>query len=225
MQLRRTASLFALLLTSLTVRSAPPEVFSEPFRVKMVEGITAYQSKDYDTAQAKVEEADKIQPGTTAVANMTGAIAMEREQYDAAKAAFERALAVDPKFFPARFNLTEIPFQQKKYAESRTLLEALDVTEPSEKELIEYKVFLTYLLEGNTAEAQKRLEAIKFPSDTPAYYFAHAAWEFANDQRNEAQSWIQSAGRIFPPHKSVIYAETLEDLGWLQRKASEPAAE
>lgn len=198
---------------------------SPVYRQQMIEAINAYRSKDLKTAKAKIDEAEKIQPGTTAAANLSGAINMELEQYDAAKADFERALAVDPAFFPALFNLTEIPFQQKKYAESRSMLQGLKTDDSSNKELIQYKVYLTYLLEGNDAEAQKRLEAIKFPSDTPAYYFAHAAWEFAHDNRNEAQSWIQSSGRIFQPRQNAIFAETLEELGWLTRQAPAPAAE
>lgn len=223
MHLRPTVLALLVFLTPFAAEAAEPQVLSEAFGKKMVEAITAYRNKDYEKAKAKVDEAEKVQPGTTAAANMSGAIAMERQDFAAAKADFERALAIDPQFFPAQFNLTEIPFQQKKYAEARTLLQAIEITESTDTELIEYKVFLTYLLEGNTEEAEKRLEAIKFPSNTPAYYFAHAAWDFANERRNEAQSWIQSSGRIFQPHQNMIYAETLEDLGWLQRKPA-PAA-
>ncbi len=197
MHLRPTVLALLVFLTPFAAEAAEPQVLSEAFGKKMVEAITAYRNKDYEKAKAKVDEAEKVQPGTTAAANMSGAIAMERQDFAAAKADFERALAIDPQFFPAQFNLTEIPFQQKKYAEARTLLQAIEITESTDTELIEYKVFLTYLLEGNTEEAEKRLEAIKFPSNTPAYYFAHAAWDFANERRNEAQSWIQSSGRIF----------------------------
>ncbi len=220
MHLRQLVSSLVFLFTLFPLRGVEPEQLSPVFRQKMIEAINAYRAKDLKTAKARIDEAEKIQPGTTAAANMSGAIAMELEQYEAAKTDFERALAIDPTFFPAQFNLTEIPFQQKKYAEARTMLEALAPLDSDGKELVEYKVFLTYLLEGQNDVAAKRLEAIKFPSDTPAYYFAHAAWEFAHDNRNEAQSWVQSSSRIFKPHQNAIFAETLEELGWLTRKAS-----
>lgn len=208
------------LIVPLTISPAAakdPEVLTPAFRQRMIDAITAYRQKDFDTAKVKVEEAERVQPNTTAAANMQGAIAMELNDYDEARAAFERALEIDPDFFPAKFNLCEIPFQKKQYGEARELYKKLPTTDSSQSELVQYKIFMTYLLQKMEKEAQETLDAIKFPSDTPAYYFAHAAWNFAHENRKEAESWVQSATRIFPPHVNLIFAETLEELGWLKR--------
>lgn len=204
-------------LTSHPLQAAEPEQLTPAFRERMIDAIMAYRQKDFATASAKLAEAERLQPNTTAAANMRGAVAMETDQYDEARASFERAVKIDPDFFPARFNLCEIPFQQKKYSEAREMYLKLPTKDSSQSELVQYKIFMSYLLEKKEKEAEEVLDAIKFPSDTPAYYFAHAAWDFAHERPKEAEGWIKSASRIFKPHENLIYAETLEELGWLKR--------
>jgi len=177
------------------LQAVEPEKLSLAFRERMIEAIMAYRKKDFATAAAKIEEAERVQPNTTAAANMRGAIAMESDQYEVARTSFERALTIDPDFFPARFNLCEIPFQQKEYSQAREMYLKLPTKDSAQSELVQYKIFMTYLLEKKEKEAEEVLETIKFPSDTP----------------------VKSASRIFKPHENLIYAETLEELGWLKR--------
>lgn len=198
-----------------------PEAMSPDFREKMIEAIKAFKQKDYDAALIRVKEAEMIQSDTTATANLRGAISLQTGNFDDARKFFNEALTLDPTFYPAKFNLGEIPFQQKDYAASREVYRKLLEENPKD-ELAQYKVFLTYLLEKNDERAAEELEKIEFPSDTPAYYFAHAAWEFAHGNVAEAESWIQSSARIFPPHVNLIYAESLEELGWLNRGGTPP---
>lgn len=226
MKFRWLALGLTFLFASQLLQAAEPEKLSLAFRERMIDAIMAYRKKDFASAAAKVEEAERVQPNTTAAANMRGAIAMETDQYEEARTSFERALTIDPDFFPARFNLCEIPFQQKEYSQAREMLLKLPTKDSAQSELVQYKIFMTYLLEKKEKEAEEVLEAIKFPSDTPAYYFAHAAWDFAHERRTEAEGWVKSASRIFKPHENLIYAETLEELGWLKRNQApqeEPA--
>lgn len=207
--------LLILPASRLSAADSPP--MTPEFREKVIEAIKAFHERDLEKATAKIAEAEKIQPGTTATANLRGAIALQSGNYAQAAKYFQRALEIDSSFYPAKFNLGEIEFRQKKYSEARVIFEKL-LAENKDDELAQYKVFLTYLLQSDEKKAQEVLDAMKFPSNTPAYYYAHAAWEYSHRNTKEAASWVQSSARIFPPHVNLIYAETLEDLGWLKRK-------
>jgi predicted Zn-dependent protease len=181
------------------------------------QAVERFHARDFDAALARIAEADKLAPDTPIALNMRGAIAIERRQFAEGAKYCEEALKKDPKFFPARFNLAEIPFLQKQYAEARRIFGALLAEEPK-NELLQYRVFLTHLLEKNEGAARQELEKLKFPSDTGAYYYAHAAWEFAHDNEKEALRWIQAGDWIFTPEKNIYFADVLRDLGWLKRQ-------
>jgi tetratricopeptide (TPR) repeat protein len=196
--------------------SAAAESPSPQYQLKMVEAINAYKQKDLSKATELLNEADAIQPDNVVTINLRGAIKLEEGDTAAAGKLFLQALEKNPEFYPAKFNLAEIPFQQKNYAEARKKFEAL-VRENPKDELSQFKIFLTYLLEKNMDKAHETLDSIPWPGDTPAYYFSMAAWEFAHGDGNEANGWIASAKRIFRPSANAIYAQTLEEIGWLTR--------
>ena len=98
--------------------------------------------------------------------------------------------------------------------------------EDPRNELIQYKIFLTYLLEGNLTQAKTLLDKFDFTGNTPAYYYAQAAWFYNQKDVPQAESYIASAIQIFPPQSNNLFAESLMDAGWLKRKtASDVAAE
>ena len=66
-------------------------------------------------------------------------------------------------------------------------------------QLIKYKIFLTLLLEGKDAEAQQLMDQFKFTGDTPALYYAHAAWEYKHGQEDQGDDWVSSARKIYSP--------------------------
>ncbi len=126
-------------------------------------------------------------------------------------------MEIDPDLFPARFNIAEIDFLQRKYPEARDKFQAMLAKQPA-NELLEFKIFLTYLMQKKDKEAREALDAMKFPSDTPGYYFAHAAWEFAHDNPEEAATWMASSLRVFKPQENLLYATSMYDLGWLKER-------
>jgi hypothetical protein len=79
-------------------------------------------------------------------------------------------------------------------------------------ELLQFKVFLCHLQSGHTAEAAAELKTMKYPSDTPAWYYANAAWESKNGNNKKAREYLTGARYIFGP-KTAIFEETFEDLG------------
>src|SRR5207237_5536420 len=83
-------------------------------------------------------------------------------------------------------------------------------------QLINFKIFLTYLLEGKDSRAQKLMEQFQFSGDTPALYYAEAAWDFKHDNAEKANEWVTSARKIYPSASNALYAAGFYDLGWLK---------
>jgi len=84
---------------------------------------------------------------------------------------------------------------------------------------VEFKVILTYVLEGDDARARAGLDAMKFPGDTAAYYFANAAWEFAHKEPDKGNNWVDRAIAIFGTERCAPFYDSLADFGWVERHA------
>ncbi|MEY2601223.1 MAG: hypothetical protein QOJ36_542, partial [Verrucomicrobiota bacterium] len=126
------------------------------------------------------------------------------------------------------------PLKKKDYATARDRFEALlskatggDKSEAAQ--LIKFNVYMTWLLEGKDSRAQKLMEQFQFTGDTPALYYAQAAWEFKHNNPTKATDWITSAKKIYSPALNLVFADSFYDLGWMQSPAlatsPAPAAE
>ena len=73
------------------------------------------------------------------------------------------------------------------------------------------------------------MEQFQFTGDTPALYYAQAAWEFKHNNPDKASDWIASAKKIYSPALNSVFADSFYDLGWMQSPAvaagPAPAAE
>jgi tetratricopeptide (TPR) repeat protein len=181
----------------------------------------AFDQRDFDSAARLSEQADTAQPNQPQILNLRGAILLEQQKYDEAEKFFKDALKVDPKFREAQFNLADVPFRNKDYAKARERFQALLKQTPGgdknqAAQVINFKIFLTYLLEGKDSRAQKVMEQFQFSGDTPALYYAQAAWEFKHDNPEKANDWISSARKIYPSASNELYAAGFYDLGWLK---------
>ncbi len=181
-----------------------------------------FQKRDFPAALKFLDQADEGAPNQAASYNLRGEIFMEEKKFDEAEEAFRKAFTADPKFREAQYNLAQIPFKKKDYAKSRERLEALFGETPGgdsnqAAQLIKYKIYMTLLLEGNDAQAQKMMDQFKFTGDTPALYYAQAAWSFKHDNPDQGNDWINSARKIYSPALNIVFADTFYDLGWLKR--------
>ncbi|MFZ1220136.1 MAG: hypothetical protein WAO00_12645, partial [Chthoniobacterales bacterium] len=84
-------------------------------------------------------------------------------------------------------------------------------------QIIKFKIYLTLLLEGKDSRAQKMMEQFQFTGDTPALYYAQAAWEFKHNNNAKANDWIVSARKIYSPALNLVFADSFLDLGWIQQ--------
>ncbi|MBA3272339.1 MAG: tetratricopeptide repeat protein, partial [Chthoniobacterales bacterium] len=151
------------------------------------------------------------------------------KEYDKAETALRKALAADPKFWNARFNLAEIPFLQKKWPEARKRFQELLTGNASElqgeaTQLIQYKIFLTYLLEGKESMATSLMAKFELAPDAPAVHFANAAVALNKSDENDAKEWLTKAEKNFSPQLNKLFAESLYEVGWLEKPPGETRA-
>ena len=187
----------------------------------LMEAMNSFHVRDFKGALKYVDRADEELPPTTWSINIRGAVAIEQRDYARGEKYCMDALKVDPSFFPAKFNLCEIPFLQEKYAEARALwMKLYEDTKRDDptSELLVYRIFLTWLLERDFDHAKEWLAKIPFPSQTPAYHYAHAAFERQQGKMEKWDEWIKSAEYIWPDSKRASFTDVLTQLGWLKRQ-------
>ena len=190
----------------------------------------AFQQRDLMAARRLVDEADTALPNQPATLNLRGEILLAQKDLDGAEAAFKQAAKLDPKMAEAQYNLAQIPFKKKEYSKARDAFEALfgATAAPSDgknqtAQIIKFNIYLTLLLEGKDARAQKMMEQFKFTGDTPALYYAQAAWEFKHNNAAKANDWIVSARKIYSPALNFVFANPFYDLGWVQNQSTTTA--
>src|SRR5437763_10915827 len=191
-------------------------------RSKFEQAQQALRQRDFATALKFVNDADKADPNQPATLNLKGEILMQQQQFDQAEAAFKKAAKLDPKLREAQYNLAQIPFKKKEYAKARERFEALYKRTPGgdknqAAELIKFKIYMTLLLEGKENRAHEMMEEFQFPGDTPALYYAQAAWEYKHNNAEEAADWTSSANKIYSPALNTVFADAFYDVGWMQR--------
>ena len=211
----------ALELTSPAERAAKLKAFAQS---RFEEAQQAVQHQDLDGARKFVDDADSADPNQARIINLRGEILMAQKQFDQAEVEFKKALKADPKFREAQYNLAQIPFKQKDYAKARDRFEALFTKSPGgdknqAAQLLKYKIYLTLLLDGKESRAQKMMEQFQFTGDTPALYYAQAAWEFKHNNPTKAMDWVDSARKIYSPALNAVFADAFYDLDWMQSPA------
>ncbi len=191
-------------------------------RSKFEQSQQAFRQRDFVAALKLVDEADKLDPNQAATLNLRGEILMQQGQFDNAEAAFKKAAKLDPKLRDAQYNLAQIPFKKKEYAKARDRFETLYKRIPGgEKnqaaELIKFKIYMALLMDGKESRAHSMMEEFQFTGDTPALYYAQAAWEYKHNNAQKAEDWTNSANKIYSPALNGVFADAFYDVGWLKR--------
>src|SRR5262245_40982204 len=191
-------------------------------RSKFEQSQQAFRQRDFAAALKLVDEADKTDANQPATLNLRGEILMQQVKFDDAEAAFKKAAKLDPKLRDAQYNLAQIPFKKKEYAKARDRFDTLYKRIPGgdknqAAELIKFKIYMTYLMEGKESKAHSMMEEFQFTGDTPALYYAQAAWEYQHNNAQKAEDWTNSANKIYSPALNGVFADAFYDVGWLQR--------
>ena len=191
-------------------------------RSKFEQSQQALHQNDFATALKLVDQADQADPNQPSTLNLRGEILMQQQQFDQAEAAFKKAARLDPKLREAQYNLAQIPFKKKDYAKAQERFEALYNRMPGgvknqAAELIKFKIYMTLLLQGKESRAHSMMEEFQFTGDTPALYYAQAAWEYKHNNPEKAADWTGSANKIYSPALNSVFADAFYDVGWMQR--------
>lgn len=85
--------------------------------------MTHLRNNDTDRALAAATAMVQQQPGNPLVFNLQGGVLLARKEMKAARGSFDKALSLDPKYFPALDNLTQIDLAERKPLQARHRLE------------------------------------------------------------------------------------------------------
>lgn len=177
-----------------------------------IEAVLAdFDAKKNDEALAKLETLQKKLPDDPLILNLIGSVYSKKKDYLAAESYFRKAVKKSPGFFPALYNIGEILFLEKKYTEAREHFQAMRGSD-TRNELLQFKVVLCDLALNDTERAKKVMNAIKYPGDSPAWYYAHAAYENKTGNKKKAREYVAGAKYIFGP-KTSLFDETFEAAG------------
>src|SRR5213594_2376004 len=184
----------------------------------------AFDAKKFSEALKQLDAIDARQPDLAASRNLRGVILMRQGNYDQAETTFQEAAKIDPKFWNARFNLAQIPFLKKDWGEARKRFEQLLSSGESDlakeaSQLIQYKILLTYLMEGKENMVDSIQAKLELSPDTPAVDYVKAAVALKQKNQKEAKDWIGVAEKNFSPQLNKLFAESLYEVGWLEKPA------
>jgi tetratricopeptide (TPR) repeat protein len=195
----------------------------------------AYRRRDLEGAWQLLDQVDATAPNQAVTDNLRGEILLEQGKIDEAETALRKASAADPQLLAARYNLARVPFANKDYETARKELEALlgavsGSKEEQREQLIRYQIFLTLLLEGRESAAQKAMDEFKMMDDSPALYYAQAAWAFQHGNPNQGKNWVANASNLYSAELNRAFAAPFSDLGWVNNdtapfKSAMPAPE
>ena len=208
----------ALEITSTTERA---ERLKADAKANFEKAERAFQQRDFENALQSLELAEAGAPNDPPALNLRGEILMEQKKYDEAEVAFRKAFAADPKLREAQYNLAQVPFKKGEYGKARDRFETLFAETPGgdknqAAQLIRYKIFMTLLLDGREQQAKQMMDQFQFTGDTPALYYAQAAWEFKHAHPDKGQDWVSSARKIYSPALNIVFADSFYDMGWLE---------
>ena len=217
----------SLLLVTLAVQAAPhtkselESFYDKAFR--------AFDAERYDEALKALDQIDARQPDLAESLNLRGVVLMRQGKFDQAEVALRKAISLDPHFWNASFNLAEIPFLRKDWAQARNRFETLmagpaEKMQPETGQLIQYKILLTFVRQGKENTVDWMLNKFEQAKDSPALYYSNAAIAFQHGNEKEAKEWLTAAKKQYPPSLNKLYAESLYEIGWMEKPAGESRA-
>jgi tetratricopeptide (TPR) repeat protein len=179
-----------------------------------------FQKGNFAAARAALDRFEKAGKPTVESYDLRGCIETEQGNFSDAAKSFASAHDTNQSIFAPRLHAGDSLLRQKQYPEARgvyeTLLKETNIIISSER--LRYAILLTYLGEKNEDAAKRTFEQITFPTESPAYYYAQAAWAFAHGNQRDAQKWLKSAEKIYDTGVTSWFARPLYDFGWIKNK-------
>jgi tetratricopeptide (TPR) repeat protein len=181
----------------------------------------AFNQGKFAEAEKQVAAAEKAEPNRPEISNLRGAIFTKQKRFAEALEQFNQALALDPKFYPAKFNLAEVNLLQGKYPDAAREYQELKEVDP-DSELLDFKLALCALLSGEDSRASAMVDLMKFPGKTPAYYYARAAIAMKRGQKEAAQKYLENVKKYYSDEQCAYFAQSLKEVDITGVKAPQP---
>ena len=180
----------------------------------------ALESGHLDAARAALDRAEAAGKPDARALDLRGLLFLEEKKLDEAVKAFRAAHALDAAIYTPQLHLGDALLREQKWEEARTAYETLkqatNVLILNER--LRYAILLTYLGAKDDDEAKDALAAVVFPTETPAYYYAQAAWAFAHGDSKGGAKWMQTASKIFDEKSTAWFGRALYDFGWIKTR-------
>ncbi|MGI8957044.1 MAG: tetratricopeptide repeat protein [Chthoniobacterales bacterium] len=222
------AAIFFLVLSSFAASTVAPT--KSELEAMYADATQELNAGHYRDALKKLDAIDERQPDLAAAQNLRGVALIRLKEYRNAESALNKARGIDPGFWEARYNLAEIPFLAGNWTLARSRLEDL-IAEPNEhvedatRDLIEFKILLTCLLEKKEKQAAAAFDKLQSATASPALYFAKAAFALQHKEDREAKQWMATAAKEFSPQLNRLFTESFYEVGWLPKpKDATPVA-
>jgi tetratricopeptide (TPR) repeat protein len=214
--MRPLCAIFFLAVLPFSPAQEPPHPASGTLEVAKREA----RNGKFTEALAALDEIDKARKPTAESLDLRGCIFLEQEKFDDATKAFNAAHAADSALFLPRLHLGDVIFHQQKFENAGAVYERLDrqTNILISAERLRYGILLARLGARDEAGSQLAFARIKFPTETPTYYYAQAAWQFAHGRNGDAKKWLNTADQIFDAASTAWFARPLYDLGWVKKK-------
>ncbi len=182
----------------------------DSFNELVAQALSAFEAENYDEALKYLDAALTFAPKSPFVLNLRGAVFTKKKDFEAARKNFEAAVAIDPQFFPARFNLGEVLFLEGRYEEALSFFELLN-SNYLRNELIQFKLIILFALTDRREDAARTLQRLRFPGETPAWYYSHAAFRALEGDKRDSRRYLKAARAIFPESQLSLYEESMEE--------------
>jgi tetratricopeptide (TPR) repeat protein len=204
------AVLLCLLLTGLGVARAATN--TAKFNLAVDQANKAIQAGKFADAEKQIDVAGKLQPNAAEVPNLRGILLTREQRYDEAVEKYKQALAIDPNFYPAKFNLAELALRRGNVPEALQRYQELENVDRS-SEVLQFKIAICYLLLGDEAKAKTVTDIIPFPGNTPAYYYARAAAWFRKGNWPQVDHYVATAHKYYPDGRCAYFEASLREAG------------
>lgn len=195
------------------VRAFVPLAPEDVFNKHAADAVAAFEREDFRIAMAHLDAALEMEPRSAFLHNLAGAVHTKQEDYPEARRSYERALEIEPGFFPAIFNMGELMFLEGNYEEALTFFQNLHRQAPG-NELLGFKLVVIHLKLDQPEAARRIARTIRYPGETPAWYYSKGAILLAEGKRRHGMRHLRSAREIYTDQTS-LFEETLVEAGML----------
>ncbi|MBK1791316.1 tetratricopeptide repeat protein [Persicirhabdus sediminis] len=194
----------------------------EDYGQRLIEIQNLFNDKRIFDAIEKIGEAEKIFDRHPLLLNIKGACYVEIRNFDKAEEIFSDVLAIDPNNANVKFNLAEVSFVKKDWdnAEKRFTDLLQFVSEENNLQmyrLIQFKIMLSQLKNGNEDKARAVADKYDFMDDSPFIYYAKAAISYHDDEKLEAEKLLRNARFVWTnPSQLAAWQDTLIEFGYVK---------